>query len=367
MPTETIGKTKKTIHIILMIIVVMLFSMGYQLPKDNISSSFADLSNIYLKDSLLFISDEETGISIYSVSNMSAPKKMAQILLQGHSGLAVRGDMLYANSYTMILALKLNSDFTCDTVCKLGKTYSYTPIDYHEPRRRGFFNCSAPLAADCIGSGSGTGGSYAIFAVIDSFLYYIDDSNLRTMDISNPDTIIELSRTYIDWTIETLYPTERHLFVGGRGGMYVFSRGNPAKPTKIGMLQHFQAYDPVVVKDSTAYVTLRKGNFANSRDVLLVVNIADLTNPKVISEVSTPTPYGLAIHDTLLYVSNGYNGMSLYNVSEPDSVIRIKYFHSEETKDFIWYGDVLYTMCFNYVMLLGVTDPLDPQVLARIY
>ncbi len=367
MPVETIGRVKKTCNIIIAIIFTILFSMGYKLPDKGRVSSFIEPSNIYLYDSLLFISDENSGIMIYSVKDLTAPRKMGEILLSGHSGLAVRGNMIYANSYNMVYALKMKSDFTFDTMCVLGEKYNYDPM-YYESDCVGFFGCSSPMANSSPDmSVNGIGGSYAIFAVIDSFLYYIDDSYLKTMDISNPDTIIELSRTFIDWTIETLYPTEKHLYVGGRGGMYVFSRSDPENPKQIGMLQHFQAYDPVVVQDTIAYVTLRKGNNnGNSRDALLVVNISDLTNPTLISELSTQTPYGLAVKDTLLYVSNGYNGMSLYNVSNPNTVTRIKYINSEETKDFIWYEDVLYTMTFNYVLLMDVNDPLNPKELSRI-
>lgn len=68
-----------------------------------------------------------------------------------------------------------------------------------------------------------------------------------------------------------------------------------------------------------------------------------------------------------MFVSNGYNGMSLYNITNPGTVTRVKYFNSDETKDFIWAGDILYTMSFNFLILMDVTNPRDPREMSRIY
>lgn len=274
---------------------------------------------------------------------------------------------IQANSYGSILAFKLKDDFSYDTIAKIKEDpyiddmiiYDYSP---------GFFSCYPVVGCtDMSSNGTGVGGSYAIFAVIDSFLYYLDGNNLVTLDISDPDTVKVLSRTYIDWTVETLFPTEEYLYIGGRGGMYVLDRMNPASPKKVCTLQHFQAYDPVVVQDTVAYVTLRAGNWGgNAKDVLLVVSVANPKSAYVLNEVSTFTPYGLAVADTLVYVSNGNNGFTLFNVADPGKVTQIKYWNTPATKDFIWIGDILYVMAFSNVMIYNVDDPESPLLLAKI-
>jgi len=358
----------KIIKVVGMTFFILVCSLGFSVPNGN-QQSGKNFSNIYLYDTLLLISDSYTGIKIYSVASPTSPQYKNTISLKGNSGMAMKGNMVYANAYGGILGLRLKADFTCDTVVKIKEDLMIDPmpIDYYRP---GLFSCYPVIGCtseDMGSNGTGVGGSYAIFAVIDTFLYYLDGNNLITFDIANPDTAKELSRTYIDWTVETLFPTEKYLFIGGRGGMYVLDRKDPAFPKKICTLQHFQAYDPVVVRDTVAYVTLRAGNWGgNAKDVLLVVSVANPQNAYVLNEVSTFTPYGLAVLDTLVYVSNGHNGFTLFSVADPSRVSQIKYWNTPETKDFIWYGNRLYIMGFSNVMIYNVDDPCSPMLLAKI-
>ncbi len=349
---------------ILSLLTLAFISVGYRLPQNLSTEEIVNAKNIYLKDSLLLVSDGTNGIGIYSVLNPTNPIKKGHIYLHGHSGLAVRNNVIYANSYNRILALRLNDDFSCDTLCSIGEFYPHYMGDMY--CGTGLVGCcSSPISAEM---GSGTGGSYAVFAVVDSFLYYINEGSLKTMDISNSDTIKELSNIYVDFSIETLFPRKGHLFIGGRRGMYLFSLSNPSRPTRIGTLNHFQAHDPVVVQDTIAYVTLRKGSFNNnSRDALLIVNIANLEDPKVITELSTYSPYGLVVKDTFLFVSNGYNGMTLFSVADPRNPTTLFYKRDIETKDFIWSNNLLYMMGFSNVILFDAIDPKKIKELSYIY
>jgi hypothetical protein len=99
---------------------------------------------------------------------------------------------------------------------------------------------------------------------------------------------------------------------------------------------------------------------------LLVVDIADPAATSVIDEVPAFTPYGLAIRDSLLYVSNGYNGFSLYNTADPKNVRRIKYWDTPATKDFIWMDSTLYIMNFTGITINNVANPENPLLLSKI-
>lgn len=348
----------------LVLILLAIMSFGFKLDRRTVDARYTELCNFYLYDSLLFVSDMNKGISIYSVENPNLPVYKSTIFLDGNSGMAVKGNVVYANSFQSILAFRLNDDFTYDTLSVIvNKVQCGVQYIHH---RRGFFDCgcfSDPVANDA--KGTGTGGSYAKFAVIDTFLYYIDDSRLITVDISNPEKITELSDTYIDWSVETLFPIGKYIFIGGPRGMYVLDISNPEKPVKITTFEHFKAYDPVVVSGNIAYITLRGGKVNNeNRNVLLSVDISDIRNPVLKDEVNISTPYGLTVKDSLLYVSNGINGMSLFNVTVPDSLRLVKFFQQPETKDFIWIENLLYIMGFNNIRILDVTDPLMPVELS---
>lgn len=316
----------------------------------------------------MLASDINSGLKIYSVKDPTNPTHLTTIQLDGNSGSAMKGNLIFANSWDGIYAFKLNSDLSYDTLSVIKKSYYWDDIDYipsHESS--GFFGCTRSVdyaaTSGTMDGSTGTGGSYALFAVKDTFLYYLDDYEVVTMSIASEDTLVELHRTYVDWQAETLFPSGKFLYLGGASGMYILSLENPAVPMMVGSMQHFTAYDPVVVRDSTAFVTLR----SETRNVLLTVNVKDPTNPKLIKEYNATTPYGLSVNDSLLYVSNGYNGFTLYNVSNPENVSVLKTWPSTITKDFIWYDDLLYSMGFSSFSIYNVSDPMNPVLLSTIF
>jgi hypothetical protein len=357
-------------------VLIAALSVGFRF--DSGRPMITSPNNVYVYDTLLLVSDSVNGLLIYSVADEQAPRYKARIPLKGNRGMAMKDSIIYANSWNAILALRMVNDTNYE-VTSIVKTDPYHDglgliDDYYAPSPwHGGFGCAAeplndagiPLSA---GGSSGSGGSYAVFAVIDSFLYYIDNQSIITMDISNAALPRKLSETYVDWSIETLFPTQEYLFIGGSNGMYVMDRRSPAQPTQIGAITHFRARDPVVVQDSMAYVTLRNGvNWppVNS-DILMVVNIASVSNPKLIKEIPLPTPYGLAIRDTFLYVANGQNGWRLFTLKNPLNPVSLQIWPTPDVKDFIWIENRLYMMCFDRVKIYSVVDPRNPIALAEV-
>lgn len=356
------------------IVLLVVLSVGFKLDSGN--SEMVNPINFYLYDTLLLVSDSVNGLLVYSVANEQAPRFKARIPLKGSCGAAMKDSIIYANSWGGILAMRLVND-TDYEVTSVIKTDPYHPImgyfnDYHPVSSSGGFGC-ASRSVDMAGSAtenssSGSGGSYAIFAVIDSFLYYIDNQSLIAMDISDAARPRKVSETYVDWSIETLFPTRDYLFIGGTGGMYVMDRTDPLHPANIGSINHFRAKDPVVVKDTMAYVTLRTGTDRSwvATNELMVVNIASIASPKLIKEIALPTPYGLAARDTLLYVAQGRGGWTLFGLSNPNSPVIVKQWSTPDAKDFIWIKDRLYIMCFNRVRIYSVANPLDPILVSEV-
>jgi hypothetical protein len=350
--------------IVFSIAVLGFFSLGLRLDDGASYKALAGPHNIYLYDSLLIISDSSTGIHIYSVKNEMAPVFKQRIPLGGNSGIAMRDNVLYANSFGRIMAIKLTGN----------ASYEISSIIKEDPNWPSFSNensgwgCAcAPTQPNAFAGSTGEGGSYAIFAVIDTFLYYLSNSSVITMSISKPESPVKLSETSIDWSIETLFPTEKYLFVGSSDGMYILDRSNPSHPVQVGMVTHFRAKDPVVVQDSVAYVTLRTGwDSWSMQDELLMVDIGNPAQPDTIASKWLSTPYGLAVSDTLLYVAQGTNGFSLLNVKNPSAVTAVRSWQMPPARDFIWLGNRLYVMGLVDIRIYDVADPMAPVLLSTI-
>jgi hypothetical protein len=355
--------------VILAIILLSIMSLGFRFS----SLENKSLTNIYLYDNYLLVSDENEGVHIYSVVDAANPQYITTIALPGNSGAAMRDDIIYANQWDAIASFRLHPDGSLDTLAIIhgelygdwdGRFLGDDVIGGSE----GCMGCRKVAYDNAqIAAPGGTGGSYATFAIIDTFLYHVDDQNIVTLSIADPDSLLELSRTYIDWSIETLFPTEEYLFIGGTRGMYIMDRADPAHPTMISSLEHFKACDPVVVEDTVAYVTLRGGNACGeTRDLLLSVTIKDPRNPRLLDEINIHPPYGLAASDTLLYVSLGVRGFDLYTIHDPGQLKKIESWDGPETKDFIWAGTLLYIMSFDNIRIFDVSNPLEPRELSVI-
>jgi hypothetical protein len=330
--------------------------------------------NMTLADERLFVSDRYNGVHVYDLDDPSAPQPAFVIPLSGNRGTAVKGDILYANDRGRLLVIRIKEN-TYEIIKEIETSYpSYDdkPLWFEGPldvRKRGFGCVCDNLDQGALApsSSGGTGSSYATFAVIEDFLYYIDYTSIVTLDISKPEDPRELSRVNIGWDVETIYPADNLLFIGGTRGMYIFDRKDPSTPAEIGRIEHFRACDPVVVSGPVAYVTLRGGNACGeSRDVLLCVSVENPTHPVLMGEKELETPYGLAVRDPFLYVSSGENGFKLIDVAKPQEPEIVAGWLDWPTKDFIWSGDLLYILGLDDLRIYDVSTPSNPVLLATI-
>jgi hypothetical protein len=348
-------------------IVIVLGALTVGWSSGNHSGALIDAGNMSLQDTLLLVSDRTSGVHVFDVSDPGMPERKYVIDLPGNRGTAMKGDILYANDWEALYAIRLEADTF--TVVKKIVTFRYTEMYCGGMVDEGGFGCACGVmdSHDAAPTSTSTGSSYATFAVIDDYLYYFDSGDLVTMDISTPEDPVELSRRRLDWSVETIYPTQGYLYLGGRLGMYIYSRRAPANPVKVGQLVHVRACDPVVVSGRYAYVTLRGGNTCGQvSDVFLVVSVADPTRPEVVSETPLPTPYGLTVDHPLAYVGNGRKGLTLLDVRNATAPDVLDDWPGIVAKDFIWDGDVLYVMEFEGVTLYDVSDPRAPVWLSQL-
>lgn len=340
-------------------------SIGWSSPDP---SELISPVNMSVYENRLLVSDRAAGVHVFDVTDPAAPAHVYTIPLSGNEGNAVVGDVLFANDYRSLKAFHLGSESYVE-VASFERTEPWLPPFHEGVRRDNGFGCDCAdedtMSPRSSGSGS-TGSSYATFAVVGDYLYSIDRSTLVTISVADPLEPEEVGRTGIGWDVQTLHPAGDHLFMGGAAGMYIYGLDDPANPREIGRLVHARACDPVVVEGQTAYVTLRGvGVCGGARDVLLTVDISDPSKPALVSETGLTTPYGLAVESTLLYVSKGKNGFALFDVSAPGAPEMVRSWEGE-TRDFLWNGDVLYSMTLGLVRIFDVSDPTDPTIIAAL-
>jgi hypothetical protein len=320
---------------------------------------------IYVKGNYLFINEIKEGIHVVDNMNPSDPKFIAFIEIPGNGDISVRNNILYADSYTDLVALNITDPANPKEVSRVENVFrngqfdgaswylnqnsgvdnlmiqDYT-IDYvtetvttncEENMLTGWYNdmlyaSSATINSSGSGASSassagsnGQAGSMSRFALYDHYLYTVGQSNLHLFDITNASKPVDFATVNIGWNIETIFPYKNKLFLGSTTGMFIYDNSDPSAPKQLANFEHGRACDPVVVHDDIAYVTLRTGNMcAGTQNQLDLVDVSNASSPKLIKSYQMENPHGLSIDFPTLYLCEGDKGLKVFDVTDKNSV-----------------------------------------------
>ncbi|HNP17736.1 MAG TPA: hypothetical protein PKL31_04805 [Fulvivirga sp.] len=180
--------------------------------------------------------------------------------------------------------------------------------------------CSCSGEESSIGplNSSGAGGSLARFTINGNLMYVVNNTQLKTFDISQGN-LSEIASVDLGVGIETIFPYGQYLFIGANDAVYIYSM-EEGIPTPISTYTHATACDPIVVNGNYAYVSLRVnscGQFTGE-NVVEIIDISDISHPVLIKSLTdVQSPYGLGINGNALYVCQGTNGLKIIDVSDP--------------------------------------------------
>lgn len=346
-----------------------------------------DLKNpgkIYFKDNYIFIVEELKGIHVFDNTNHSSPVQKTFIKIPGVVDISISGSIMYADSYVDIVAIDVENIDNIHEVGRINDILPYTipatadsqfptgyvdkdkgvvidwklrtikekvnvnPVIYQTLRDNslaymGEANASG-ASTGVSESGIGIGGSMARFGIKNNILYVVDQSTLRIIDISNKTAPSEISEFIAGWNIETMFLTEKTMFLGTTTGMRVYDISNPSSPVSLTFFTHAKSCDPVIVDDTLAYITQRAGNTCGtSLNVLDVVNIKNINQPSLLMSYPMVNPYGLGKDGDLLFICDGTAGLKVYDASNPSDITNHLIFHYPDIRvyDAIPVGNIL--------------------------
>jgi hypothetical protein len=337
---------------------------------------------MYFKDHLIFVNEYQQGIHVVNNEDPSNPEVIKFIELPGSVDMSIKGNILYADSYVDLVAIDISDLENITEVARIENAFPYLLPEYtvgvvdQVSEQQGvvvgwravertvdainntlnygyyrgwaedlmFTNNMANIGGSGEGSEFGVGGSMARFTLYDNYLYAVDNSSLRLINISVANAPVLESESYIGWNIETIFPYDQKLFIGTQTGMLIYSLANPSNPEYISEYRHMSSCDPVVVNGNYAYVTLRSGNLCgDAQSQLDVIDISDIQSPQLVKEYAMTEPYGLGIDDSVLFVCDGSAGLKIYNASDPLTIAdnQLAEYPNMNTFDVIPLGNVL--------------------------
>ena len=338
-------------------------------PKSTISNP----GKIFIYGKYIFLNEIDKGVHVIDNSNPAKPKPIRFLKIPGSLDMAVKGSTLYADMYSDLLTIDISNPLN-PTVKKITasvfpeRVYSsgFTPeqgkiiVDWTKKDTTVEVNRSnGGIVLDCIfcnfalasemsgpkssGGAPGVAGSMARLSIVGDYLYAVNQADLLTMSISNPQSPELLNTSSIGWNIETIFPFKNKLFIGSSSGMFVFNIENPAQPLLDGSFNHARACDPVVADDNYAYVTLRSGSacqgFINQLDVVDVSNVA---SPSLVKTYPMSNPHGLAKDGDILFICDGADGLKVFDASNVLSLKMLQHIKNMDTYDAIaWNKNLL--------------------------
>ncbi|TJZ60598.1 hypothetical protein FAZ15_11425 [Sphingobacterium olei] len=319
----------------------------------------ATSGKIYLYKDYLFINEPNEGIHILDNKNPSNPISMSFLEIPGNVDLAVNSGILYADSYVDLLTFDLNNPTQPNLLERLedvfesqyvyqylsGGNEKMVVVDYKDTVINSTssnvyfpFSTSDKIyysnVSESIGNQNyGVGGSMARFTLANEHLYTVNNTSLHLFDVGNPRKPIFVKDIPLGWGIETIFPYKDNLFIGSTTGMHIYNISQPGEPSRLSVYTHFTACDPVVVNDDYAFVTLRSGNICGlTNDVLEVIDIKDLTEPKLLKTFTMQNPHGLGLSGDVLYICEGDYGFKSFNVSDISTIDKNLLEHLKDMK-----------------------------------
>ena len=371
-----------------------------------------DLENpgkIYVKDNYLFINEVKKGIHIIDNSNPALPRPISFIQILGNVDIAVKGNILYADSYTDFVVLDISNPNAVKEISRTkevfnngqvdGIGWNYNPSDQtiYDSRYKMYTTTqevaceqssqfyygssslwdassssfSSSVSKSTSPTSNGVSGSTSRFAIVNERLYAVSQSEMKLFNLQNPENPTKDGSLNLGFGIETIFPYKDKLFLGTTTGVQIWDNKNPQKPTYLSRLDHARACDPVVVENDIAYVTLRSvnnfsrcgGAIANQLDVIDVSNAA---SPVLLKTYSMQSPYGLGIDNKKLFICEGTSGLKTFDATKPMDIKQLQHFKDMNAYDVIPLNNTLMLIGKDGLYQYDYSNPTSLKLLSKI-
>ncbi len=375
-------------------------SIGTQAPR-----AFEATSKLVYWNNMIFLVENDKGVHVIDYTNSNNPVNRSFIYIPGCRDIAIHQSTLYADCYTDLVAMDItnpvqatlksfvrgafphrvyhNASFDTtniiidsvrvDTIVKsdiknlIRNEFNYQVIFYNP-----WLSSSMPTVATGStrsNSGSATAGSMARFGLYNNRLYTVSNSDLKVFNVTQatqPAFVRTVSLGAGD--IETIFPYRTQLFIGSATGMHIYDATNPDQPTRLSLFTHARACDPVIADGDFAYVTLKGGGFCGGNSNQMdVINIQDLTAPRLIQSIGLTGPSGLGKNGNQLWVCDATSGVRIFDAANPANPIERQVLPSlQQAYDVIVLADRTFISTNNNLYCCSINNNWQVSVLSNL-
>ena len=331
-------------------------------PLNESTRAIENPGKIYIGEQFILIGEEGLGIHVIDNTDRSNPEQLAFINIPGNREYYVSDNMLYAESYYDLVKVDITNPLNAKLVGRaenaiqepsqnnegeylVGFTFEnktvvlsedehfYEEIISDQLVHLDFAENVIPQSAvpsSFAGNSSSQSGTVNRVTKNGDYVYTISNNNLIIVSdgLSFGDDMQRHRNFKPD--METIFPYEGKLFMGSRSAMNIFDLSDPLAPTELFEFDHVTSCDPVLPFKEMAYVTLRTADFSNCPgdvNALVVLDLQDISNPDQLHELQMSSPYGMSVIEDKLYVGEGENGLTIFDIEDernPELIESIK-------------------------------------------
>jgi len=315
----------------------------------------------FVGEDYILIGERSKGIHVFDNTDMHSPKNISFLAIPFCTEFYVDGQYLYAESGYDLLKINIsnikypyvesrmndafsNIMFNDRGQALLGFTY-HSAIDEFEAnsaeakeiKRQGKLHIDysekmIPLAsvpAMFAGDNGKSRGTINRIGVYYDHVYVVGNDKLHVFQ-TNGRAISKSQTLDIDEGSETVYVDRNRLYIGSESMVRIYLLDNRSKPTFRSKVEHSTSCDPVLAEGDIAYSTLRSvtnEGCSGSDNMLMVLDVESSKKSKLLESYDLKSPYGMAIINQHLFVGEGINGLTIFDIHdkrEPEEVKRIK-------------------------------------------
>ena len=327
-------------------------------PINSDPQSIVNPGKIYVASNFILIGEEGHGIHVIDNSNSSEPRNRNFLNIPGNREFFVHGDFLYAESHYDMLKINIADPYSAKLEDRVEFIFTQAILNNEGETLIGFvfeevkeevdensdlYNAlresttvykdfaenvipKSAIPASFAGNSSEQSGTVNRINYHDQHIYVLGRSDLHIINDQNFQVVNQMHD--IGDEMETIFPLNGHLFIGSRSSMEIYDITTPEYPLHLFRFDHATSCDPVLPTSEVAYISLRTADFSEcpgNINALVVLDIRELERPEEIDEIAMRSPYGMAIVNNRLYVGEGDNGLSIFDVSDPFRPVEIKF------------------------------------------
>jgi len=125
-------------------------------PKSSAGTPVSKPGKIYYKDNYLFVGEQGKGVHVFDNTNPSSPVNLAFIELTANNDVAIKGNVMYADNYTDLLAIDISNPTNVHVLSRTTNAIPVTSIAQYPPytgqnNERLYFECVDPSKGIVVG------------------------------------------------------------------------------------------------------------------------------------------------------------------------------------------------------------------------